>query len=76
MGHDRLRAMAGQAGTEVRFCPVDLLAVFGETGGLPLGKRPPARRAYRMQELKRWRTRLGQGAQRDPDLSPGWTESS
>jgi len=58
MGHDRLRAMAGQAGVEVRFCPVDLLAVFGETGGLPLGKRPPARRAYRMQELKRWRARL------------------
>ncbi len=58
MGHGRLRALADRAGASVRFCPVDLMQVFNATGGLPLGKRPPARRAYRMQELKRWRARL------------------
>jgi 2-hydroxychromene-2-carboxylate isomerase len=29
--------------------------IFAQTGGLPLAQRPPARRAYRMMELKRWR---------------------
>jgi 2-hydroxychromene-2-carboxylate isomerase len=29
--------------------------IFDQTGGLPLPKRSPQRRAYRMMELKRWR---------------------
>ena len=29
--------------------------IFEQTGGLPLPKRSPQRRAYRMMELKRWR---------------------
>jgi len=29
--------------------------IFEQTGGLPLLKRSPQRRAYRMMELKRWR---------------------
>jgi 2-hydroxychromene-2-carboxylate isomerase len=35
--------------------PTRFADVFAETGGLPLPKRAPARRAYRMMELKRWR---------------------
>ena len=33
--------------------------IFEQTGGLPLPKRSPQRRAYRMMELKRWRDLRG-----------------
>lgn len=38
-----------------RVKPVNLGEVFPQTGGLPLPKRAPARQAYRLLELKRWR---------------------
>jgi 2-hydroxychromene-2-carboxylate isomerase len=39
--------------------PVPLNEVFAETGGVPLAKRHPARQAYRMIELQRWREKRG-----------------
>jgi 2-hydroxychromene-2-carboxylate isomerase len=54
LGHERLRKLGAQYGATIVPKPVDLGAVFSETGGLPLAKRPPARQAYRLQELKRW----------------------
>ncbi len=33
--------------------------IFEQTGGLPLPKRAPARQAYRLQELARWRDHRG-----------------
>lgn len=58
-GHDRLVALAEQHGATVRWRPMQIPVVFAETGGLPLPQRPPARKAYRMVELKRWREALG-----------------
>lgn len=55
MGSDRLARIAKQNGASVNAVPVNLGAVFAETGGLPLPKRSPERQAYRMMELKRWR---------------------
>jgi 2-hydroxychromene-2-carboxylate isomerase len=54
LGHERLCKLGAQYGATIVPKPVDLGAVFSETGGLPLAKRPPARQAYRLQELKRW----------------------
>jgi 2-hydroxychromene-2-carboxylate isomerase len=54
LGHARLLELAARYGATIEPKPVDLGAVFSETGGLPLAKRPPARQAYRLQELKRW----------------------
>jgi len=54
LGHERLRKLGARYAAMVEPKPVDLGAVFSETGGLPLAKRPPARQAYRLQELKRW----------------------
>jgi 2-hydroxychromene-2-carboxylate isomerase len=34
-------------------------AIFDETGGLPFGKRHPARQRYRNVDLQRWRARRG-----------------
>ena len=55
MGDARLHEIAADHGASINYYPVNLGGVFPETGGLPLAKRAPARQAYRMQELKRWR---------------------
>lgn len=59
LGHQRLVEMARRQGAEIRVKPVDYGVIFPPTGGLPLPKRAPARQAYRLLELKRWRARLG-----------------
>lgn len=55
LGSKRLTEMAQRHRAEVRVLPVEAGRIFPETGGLPLAKRPPARKAYRLVELERWR---------------------
>lgn len=59
LGHDRLVAMARQAGAQVNLMPADYGQIFAASGGLPLGKRSPQRQAYRLVELARFRDHLG-----------------
>jgi 2-hydroxychromene-2-carboxylate isomerase len=59
LGGERLKRIAAQAGAEVEVLPVKLGEVFGKTGGVPLPQRSPARQAYRLVELQRWRDHLG-----------------
>jgi len=47
--------MAKQYDATIRIWPVDLSVIFPSTGGIPLPKRSAQRKAYRMQELRRWR---------------------
>lgn len=54
MGHARFLEIAERHGASVVYKPTNYRIVFPETGGLPLPQRPPARRAYRLQELERW----------------------
>jgi carboxymethylenebutenolidase len=58
-GAVRLGALVARHGAGLRIYPVDYGAIFAATGGLPLGQRAPARQAYRMMELSRWRDALG-----------------
>lgn len=58
LGSERFAAMARRHGWTVDVKPARYGEVFAQTGGLPLPKRAPARRAYRMMELKRWREHL------------------
>lgn len=58
LGFDRFHAIAKAHGVAIRYRPVMLIEVFNETGGLPLAKRAPARQAYRLVELQRWRAAL------------------
>jgi 2-hydroxychromene-2-carboxylate isomerase len=44
--------------------------IFEQTGGLPLPKRSPQRRAYRMMELKRWRDVRGIPVKLEPKHFP------
>lgn len=55
LGHERLVKMAEQHGATITIWPVDLSIIFPSTGGIPLPKRSDQRKAYRMQELRRWR---------------------
>jgi 2-hydroxychromene-2-carboxylate isomerase len=70
LGHERLRKLGVQYGATIVPKPVDLGAVFSETGGLPLAKRPPARQAYRLQELARWSDHLGLPLNVQPKFFP------
>ena len=54
-GHARIVSIAQRAGATLNLIPVDFSIVFPVTGGLPVNKRAPARQAYRLAELKRWR---------------------
>lgn len=59
MGLERFLGIAKRHRASVNFKPCNLLDVFAATGGVPNAKRPPARQAYRLQELERWRDYLG-----------------
>ena len=55
LGSARFADMARRYGHKVDIRPAKFGEIFSKTGGFPLPKRSPERRAYRMMELKRWR---------------------
>ena len=55
MGSALFAEIAKRNGATVNVKPAKFGPIFDKTGGLPLPKRSPERRAYRMMELKRWR---------------------
>ncbi|BAT57898.1 2-hydroxychromene-2-carboxylate isomerase [Variibacter gotjawalensis] len=59
IGTKTFNAIVDRHKLNVNYKPVPLGRVFAETGGLPLGKRHPARVRYRILELQRWREKRG-----------------
>jgi 2-hydroxychromene-2-carboxylate isomerase len=59
LGSKRFTEMASQVGATVHCHPVNYGKIFPVSGGLPLPKRAPQRRAYRLLELDRWKKRTG-----------------
>ena len=55
LGSALFAEVARRNGATVNIKPCKFGPIFEQTGGLPLPKRSPQRRAYRMMELKRWR---------------------
>lgn len=55
LGHAELGRIAAAHDVALDVRPVNLMELFGETGGLPLPKRHPLRQAYRLVEMQRWR---------------------
>jgi len=55
LGSALFAEIARRNGAAVNIIPSKFGPIFEQTGGLPLPKRSPQRRAYRMMELKRWR---------------------
>ena len=59
LGAQRIEDFSARYGATLRIYPVDFGNIFAASGGLPLPRRSPQRRAYRMMELPRWRDFLG-----------------
>ncbi|MSP30714.1 MAG: 2-hydroxychromene-2-carboxylate isomerase [Acetobacteraceae bacterium] len=59
LGAQRIEDYAAKYGATLRVFPVDFGTIFPASGGFPLPKRSPQRRAYRTMELQRWRDALG-----------------
>ncbi|MBK5922442.1 2-hydroxychromene-2-carboxylate isomerase [Rhodovulum sulfidophilum] len=56
---NRLEEIAARHGATVTYKPVDMMALFARTGGTPLPQRSEARKAYRLQELRRQSVKTG-----------------
>jgi 2-hydroxychromene-2-carboxylate isomerase len=70
LGAARFAEIAKRHNATVRIKPTKFGEVFSKTGGLPLPKRAPERRAYRMMELKRWRDYHGLPINLEPKHFP------
>ncbi len=55
----RLEEIAARHGATISYKPIDILALFGRTGGTPPPQRHESRQKYRMAELRRIATRTG-----------------
>src|SRR3954464_11812733 len=55
LGSALLAEIARRNGATVNIKPCKFGPIFEQSGGLPLPKRSPQRRAYRLMGLKRWR---------------------
>lgn len=53
IGGTRLEEIAAKHGATITYKPLDVIALFARTGGVPPKDRHPARQAYRLQELRR-----------------------
>ncbi|SMX38137.1 2-hydroxychromene-2-carboxylate isomerase [Maliponia aquimaris] len=56
---DRLEQIAEKHGATITYKPLDIIALFGRTGGTPPGQRHASRQAYRLQELARASKKTG-----------------
>ena len=70
MGSAPFAEIAKRNNVTVNAKPARFGPIFEQTGGLPLPKRSPQRRAYRMMELKRWREVRGIPLNPEPKYFP------
>ena len=70
LGSAPFAEIAERNNATVNIKPCKFGPIFEQTGGLPLPKRSPQRRAYRMMELKRWREVLGAPINLEPKHFP------
>ncbi len=55
----RLEEIAARHGASIVYKPMDIIGLFGRTGGVPPKDRHPSRQEYRLQELRRQAAHLG-----------------
>ena len=70
LGHKRFYDIARDNSAEILYLPIDSSILFAKTGGLALKDRSPQRKRYRMQELRRWRSRLELELNLEPQYFP------
>ncbi|MGI9409250.1 MAG: 2-hydroxychromene-2-carboxylate isomerase, partial [Hyphomicrobiaceae bacterium] len=59
LGNEKLREIASAHGLSIDPIIIDYDRMFAASGTIPLPKRPPLRKAYRLVELDRWSKRRG-----------------
>ncbi len=69
LGNERLRKITAAHDVTVNVKPVRFSQIFAATGGLPVKERPPERQAYRLMELRRWSSFLGEEVNLQPNAS-------
>lgn len=55
----RFEEIAQRHGATVTYKPLDVIALFGRTGGTPPAQRHPSRQEYRLQEMRRQAAKAG-----------------
>src|ERR1700712_4790930 len=70
LGSALLAEIARRNDAVVNIKPCKFGPIFEQSGGLPLPKRSPQRRAYRMMDLKRWREVRGIPLTLEPKYFP------
>ncbi len=70
LGSAPFAEIAKRNNVNVNIKPCKFGPIFEQTGGLPLPKRSPQRRAYRMMELRRWREVRGAPLVLEPKYFP------
>ena len=70
LGHRRFCDIARENSAEILYLPIDSSILFAKTGGLALKDRSAQRKRYRMQELRRWRSRLELELNLEPQYFP------
>lgn len=66
----RLEGIASRHGATITYKPLDIMALFARTGGLPPKDRHPNRQAYRLQEIRRQAAKLGMPINLKPAFWP------
>jgi 2-hydroxychromene-2-carboxylate isomerase len=70
LGGVRLVQIAARHGILINHIPMRMPDVYAASGGILLHKRSWQRQAYRIEELKRWRVRLGVRLNIEPKFFP------
>lgn len=70
LGQVRFSQMATRHGVSINYIPMRMQDVYAASGGIVLEKRSWQRRAYRIEELKRWSVRLGISVNIEPGYFP------
>lgn len=55
----RMEEVVAKRGATVTYKPLDIMGLFGRTGGIPPGQRHESRQAYRFQEIRRQAVKVG-----------------
>jgi 2-hydroxychromene-2-carboxylate isomerase len=66
----RLEEVAANHGATITYKPLDVVALFGRTGGTPPNERHPSRQELRAQELTRQSKKLGMPLNLQPAFWP------
>jgi 2-hydroxychromene-2-carboxylate isomerase len=74
LGNDQLREIAARYDVTIDPIIIDYDRMFEAVGTVPLPKRPPLRKAYRLIELKRWSELRGIPLNPEPRFYRGETE--